>query len=65
MERERATKFIHELLDLLYKQKGSDLFITAGFPRIAGEAGRFSAERHDKAPRTVGRTVHLAPTKEG
>ena len=32
MERERATKFIHELLDLLVKQKGSDLFITAGFP---------------------------------
>jgi Tfp pilus assembly pilus retraction ATPase PilT len=25
--------FIHELLELLVKQKGSDLFITAGFPR--------------------------------
>ena len=32
MERETATKFIHELLDRLVKQKGSDLFITAGFP---------------------------------
>ena len=32
MERERATKFIHELLDLLVKQNGSDLFITANFP---------------------------------
>src|SRR5436190_1111132 len=32
MERERATKFIHDLLELLVKQKGSDLFITAGFP---------------------------------
>src|SRR5689334_23831640 len=32
MERERATKFIHELLDLLVKQNGSDLFITAQFP---------------------------------
>src|SRR5215831_4708140 len=32
MERETATKFIHDLLDLLVKQKGSDLFITAGFP---------------------------------
>jgi len=32
MERETATKFIHELLDLLVKQKGSDLFITADFP---------------------------------
>ena len=32
MERERATRFIHELLELLVKEKGSDLFITAGFP---------------------------------
>src|SRR6266478_5925492 len=32
MERETATKFIHDLLDLLVKQKGSDLFITANFP---------------------------------
>src|SRR5438270_4244764 len=32
MERETATKFIHELLELLVQQKGSDLFITAGFP---------------------------------
>ena len=32
MEAERATKFVHELLELLVKQKGSDLFITAGFP---------------------------------
>src|SRR5216110_1944258 len=32
MEQERATKFIHELLDLLVKQNGSDLFITGGFP---------------------------------
>src|SRR6187455_1116698 len=31
MERERATKFIHELLDLMVQQKSSDLFITAGF----------------------------------
>ncbi len=32
MERETATKFIHELLELLVQQKGSDLFITGGFP---------------------------------
>jgi twitching motility protein PilU len=32
MERERATRFIHELLELLVKEKGSDLFVTAGFP---------------------------------
>jgi twitching motility protein PilU len=32
MEREQATRFIHELLQLLVKEKGSDLFITADFP---------------------------------
>ena len=40
MERERATKFIHELLDLLVKQNGSDLFITAGFPPAIKVDGR-------------------------
>jgi twitching motility protein PilU len=42
MERERATKFIHELLDLLVKQKGSDLFITAGFPPALKVDGKIS-----------------------
>src|SRR5258705_5185535 len=32
MKGEGATKFIHELLELLVKQNGYDLFITAGFP---------------------------------
>ena len=32
MEREQATRFIHELLHLLVNEKGSDLFITAAFP---------------------------------
>ena len=32
MEREKATRFIHELLELLVKERGSDLFITASFP---------------------------------
>src|SRR5215467_8975755 len=40
MERERATGFIHELLELLVKQKGSDLFITAGFPPALKVDGR-------------------------
>ena len=43
MERERATTFIHELLELLVKQKGSDLFITAGFPPALKVDGRISA----------------------
>ena len=42
MERERATKFIHELLDLLVKQKGSDLFITSGFPPAVKVDGKIS-----------------------
>ena len=32
MEREQATKFIYDLLRALIARKGSDLFITAGFP---------------------------------
>jgi twitching motility protein PilU len=32
MERATATQFIHELLQLLVRQNGSDLFITADFP---------------------------------
>jgi twitching motility protein PilU len=40
MEREHATKFIHDLLGLLVKQKGSDLFITAGFPPAVKVDGR-------------------------
>jgi twitching motility protein PilU len=32
MEREQATKFIYDLLRALIARRGSDLFITAGFP---------------------------------
>src|SRR6478672_1966893 len=32
MEREQATRFIHELLQLMVKERGSDLFVTAAFP---------------------------------
>jgi len=32
MEREQATKFMYDLLRLMLTKKGSDLFITAGFP---------------------------------
>ena len=32
MEREQATKFIYDLLRTLIARKGSDLFLTAGFP---------------------------------
>jgi twitching motility protein PilU len=32
MERDQALKFMHDLLRLMVTKKGSDLFITAGFP---------------------------------
>jgi twitching motility protein PilU len=32
MERDQATRFVHDLLKLLLTKKGSDLFITAEFP---------------------------------
>jgi twitching motility protein PilU len=32
MERDQATRFVHDLLRLLISKKGSDLFITADFP---------------------------------
>ena len=32
MERDQATKFMYDLLRLLLSKKGSDLFITSGFP---------------------------------
>ena len=32
MEREEALKFMYQLLGMMVQKKGSDLFITAGFP---------------------------------
>ena len=32
MERDQASKFMFDLLRLMTSKKGSDLFITAGFP---------------------------------
>ncbi len=32
MERDEAVKFLHQLLAMMVQKKGSDLFITAGFP---------------------------------
>lgn len=33
MERDQATKLMHDLLKKMFEKNGSDLFITAGFPR--------------------------------
>jgi twitching motility protein PilU len=42
MEREQATKFIYDLLRALVAKKGSDLFITAGFPPAMKIDGRIT-----------------------
>src|SRR3954451_9003104 len=57
MERERATKFIHDLLELLVKQKGSDLFITAGFPPALKIDGKISPV--SKSALTAQHTIEL------
>ena len=47
MEREQATRFIHELLQLLVKEKGSDLFVTAAFPpavKVDGKVTKVSPQ---------------------
>lgn len=40
MERDQALKFMHDLLRLMSSKKGSDLFITAGFPPAIKIDGR-------------------------
>ena len=42
MEREQALKFMHDLLRALVARKGSDLFITAGFPPAMKIDGKVS-----------------------
>ncbi len=47
MERDQASKFIHDLLRSLVQRGGSDLFLTADFPpamKIDGEVHRVSAQ---------------------
>src|SRR4029078_5765171 len=57
MERETAAKVIHEPLDLMVKQKGSDLFITAGFPPAIKVDGKISGV--SKTALTPQHTVEL------
>ena len=42
MEREQAIKFMRDLLKLLVEKKGSDLFITVGFPPAIKVSGKVS-----------------------
>ncbi|MEN9417888.1 MAG: hypothetical protein RI988_1508 [Pseudomonadota bacterium] len=60
MEREQATKFIHDLLRLMLSRHGSDLFLTADFPpaiKVDGKITRVSPQ-----PLTSQQTVQLART---
>ncbi len=42
MNNPRSVQFVHELLELLVQQKGSDLFITVGFPPAVKVNGKIS-----------------------
>ncbi|MBB3224610.1 PilT/PilU family type 4a pilus ATPase [Pseudoduganella umbonata] len=58
MERDQASKFMFDLLRLMIGKKGSDLFITAGFPpamKIDGKLTPVSAQ-----PLTAAHTADLA-----
>jgi len=47
MERDQASKFINDLLKLMVSRKGSDLFITAGFPpaiKVDGKVTKVSPQ---------------------
>lgn len=58
MERDQATKFIHDLLKLLLTRGGSDLFITVGFPpgiKVDGQMTKVSSQ-----PLTSAHTMALA-----
>jgi len=47
MERDQASKFINDLLKLMVSRKGSDLFITAGFPpamKVDGKVTKVSQQ---------------------
>ncbi|MDO5087579.1 MAG: PilT/PilU family type 4a pilus ATPase [Comamonadaceae bacterium] len=57
MERDQASKFIHDLLKLMLTRKGSDLFITADFPpaiKVDGKVTKVSAQ-----PLTAAHTLAL------
>ena len=58
MEREQATKFMHELLRLMVSKNGSDLFITADFPPAFKIDGKITPVSNQ--PLTASHTIELA-----
>jgi twitching motility protein PilU len=58
MEKEQATKFMYDLLRLLVQKKGSDLFITVGFPPAMKIDGKMTPVSNQ--PLTAQHTADLA-----
>ena len=58
MEREQATRFMHDLLRLMLSKNGSDLFITTDFPPAFKIDGRMTPVSNQ--PLTPGHTLELA-----
>jgi len=58
MEREQANKFMYDLLRLMLSKKGSDLFLTVGFPSVIKIDGRMTPVSNQ--PLTPMHTVDLA-----
>jgi twitching motility protein PilU len=58
MEREQATKFMHDLLRLMLSKNGSDLFITADFPPAFKIDGKMTPVSNQ--PLTAQHTVELS-----
>jgi twitching motility protein PilU len=58
MEREQATRFMHDLLRLMLGRNGSDLFITAGFPPAFKIDGKMTPVSNQ--PLTPAHTAELA-----
>jgi twitching motility protein PilU len=58
MERDQATKFMHDLLKLMLSKGGSDLFITADFPPAFKLDGKMTPVSNQ--PLTATHTVELA-----
>jgi twitching motility protein PilU len=58
MEREQATKFMYDLLKLMLSKRGSDLFITVGFPPAIKVDGKMTPVSNQ--PLTPTHTAELA-----
>ena len=58
MERDEGLKFMHQLLAMMVQKKGSDLFITAGYPPAMKVDGKMTPVTTQ--PLTPQHTLELA-----